>query len=248
MRMKKLLSILLVTAMLASMAVTAFANEGETKPETPAETPSVEDEVTPEETGKTEETAEMETLTPAEPVVPVVIEEPAEGTEATEGTIKFRQAGPGGTNPNYNYPGTYEKAGITCSNNTITINKDTFKAFYDDNGNAADVKVMRAAEQEDQPLYVGVLLSKPAGEFKEVEIKLGDKVIATHKLSNSDVPSGIGSDMYYGNIIQYIKVAGVDGTVVEPYSRTYTAEWRVEEARRFRLLPKAIQHLPQMLQ
>ena len=231
MRMKKLLSILLVTAMLASMAVTAFANEGETKPETPAETPSVEDEVTPEETGKTEETAEVETLTPAEPVVPVVIAEPAEGSKETkEGAVEFREKGPGGTNPNYNYPGTYAKAGITCSNNTITINKDTFKVFYDDSNNAADVKIMRAREQEGQPLYVGVLLSKPAGDFKEVEIKLGDKVVATHKLSNSDVPSDIGSDMYYGKIIEYIKVAGADGTVVEPYSRTYTAEWRVEES------------------
>ena len=233
MRMKKLLSILLVTAMLASMAVTAFANEGETKPETPAENPSVEDEVTPEETGKTEETAEMETLTPAEPVVPQTAPTgPSEGSEETkEGTVAFREKGPGGGNPNYDYPGTYNKAGITCVDNTITINKDTFKIFYNNKDNAADVKVMRQQEKDNMPLYVGVLLSKPAGDFKEVEIKLGDKVVATHKLSNADVPSGSGSDMYYGNVIEYIKVAGADGTVVEPYSRTYTAEWRVEESK-----------------
>ncbi len=111
MRMKKLLSILLVTAMLASMAVTAFANEGETKPETPAETPSVEDEVAPEETGKTEETAEMETLTPAEPVVPPTAPtEPSEGTEATAGTITFRGQGPGLGNAQYDYAATYAAA------------------------------------------------------------------------------------------------------------------------------------------
>ena len=232
MRMKKLLSILLVTAMLASMAVTAFANEGETKPETPAENPSVEDEVTPEETGKTEETAKVETLTPAEPVVPPTAPtEPSEGTEATAGTITFRGQGPGLGNAQYDYAATYAAAGISCSNNTITINKDTFEAFFADEKNADAVKVMRQQEKDNMPLCVGVLLSKPdSGEYTHAKVMLGETILLDKDLTDNDEPSGNGTDMFHGEVIQYITFADADGTLRDARTIELTATWTKKEA------------------